>query len=100
MFDPLSAKRQAYERYLLDLAEAGELEGWDDPEERYYREEVDDDEPPFARMARLAVDIEAGRAEVPHRWKLERPGPGILLWTTPSGRRCACNLNGELLPLP
>jgi hypothetical protein len=100
MFDPPPGRRQLYERYLLDLAEADELDdGWDDPEERYCREEIDD-EPPFARMARLAVDIEAGRAEVPNRWELERPSPGILLWTTPSGRRCACDLNGELLPLP
>ena len=100
MFDPLPERRQAFERYLLDLAEAGELDDWDDPEERYYREELDDDEWPLAHMARLAADIEAGRAEVPNRWKLDRPGPGVLIWTTPSGRRYACNLNGKPLPLP
>lgn len=67
MFDPLPGWRQMYERCLLDLAEADELDDdWDDPEERSCREEIDD-EPPFARMARLAVDIEAGRAEVANR---------------------------------
>jgi len=34
-----------YERYLLSLVDqADELDDWDDPEERYYREEVDDGE--------------------------------------------------------
>ena len=100
MFDPLPRQRQMYEHYLLGLAEAGELDDWDDLAERYCREEIDDDEWPLAHMARLAVDIEAGRAEVPNRWKLDRPGPGILVWTTPAGRRYACALNGEPLPLP
>jgi hypothetical protein len=51
-------------------------------------------------MARVAAEIEAGRAEVPRGWKLDRPGPGILVWTTPSGRRYACTLTGEWLPVP
>jgi hypothetical protein len=45
----------------------------------------DDEEWPLDHMARLAADIEAGRAEVPRGWTLERPGPRILVWTTPSG---------------
>ena len=60
MFDPLPRQRQMYEHYLLGLAEAGELDDWDDLAERYCREEIDDDEWPLAHMARLAVDIEAG----------------------------------------
>ncbi len=100
MFDPPSWRRQMYDRYLLGLDEADELDDWGDPEDRYYREEIDDGEGPLARMARLAVDIEAGRAEVPDRWKLDRPSSGILVWTTPAGRRYACDLNGEPLPLP
>ncbi len=83
----------------LDFGEE-DFDDWDDLEERYYREEIDDDEGPLADLARLAVDIEAGRAEVPNRWKLDRPSPGILVWTTPAGRRYACDLKGELLPLP
>jgi hypothetical protein len=59
----------------------------------------DDDEPLGASLARLASEIEAGRAEVPRRWKLDRPSPGVLVWTTPSGRRYAFDLTGEELPL-
>jgi hypothetical protein len=101
MFDPLPWRRQMYERYLLDLEdEEEELDDWDDPEERYYREEIDDGESALESLARLAADIEAGRAEVPNRWKLDRPSPGILVWTTPAGRRYASTLTGDPLPLP
>ncbi len=99
MFDPLSWRGEICERHLLGVEEE-DFDDWDDPEERYYREEIDDDEGAMADLARLAVEIEAGRAEVPNRWKLDRPRPGILVWTTPSGRRYACDLNGEMLPLP
>ena len=51
-------------------------------------------------MARVAAEIEAGRAEVPRGWKLDRPGSGILVWTAPSGRRYAGTLTGEWLPVP
>jgi hypothetical protein len=61
---------------------------------------LDDDEPLGASMARLAAEIEAGRAEVPRGWQLGRPSPGVLVWTTPSGRRYAFDLAGEYLPLP
>ena len=75
---------------------------WDEEEEDYGDEEDDDDEEesPLAGMARLAADIEAGCAEVSRGWKLDRPGPGILAWTTPSGRRYAITLTGEWLPVP
>lgn len=102
MFDHLPSRRQMHERYLFGLTdEADEADDWNDPEERYYREEADDDDEwPLACMARLAVDIEARRAEVPNRWKLDWQGPGIMVWTTPSGRRYACDLTGEPRPLP
>jgi len=101
MFDPLPWRRQMYERRLLGLdGEEEDFDDWDDPEERYYREEIDDGEGALEHLARLAADIEAGRAEVPNRWKLDRPSPGILVWTTPAGRRYASDLNGEPLPLP
>ena len=60
----------------------------------------DDDEPVGASMARLAAEIEAGRAEVPRGWQLDRPIPDVLVWTTPAGRRYASDLVGEWLPLP
>ena len=72
-------------------------DAWDDYDERY---DDDDDEPPGASMARVAAEIEAGRAEVPRGWKLNRPAPGVLVWTTPSGRRYAFTLAGDYLPLP
>jgi hypothetical protein len=62
--------------------------------------DLDDDEPLGASMARLAAEIKAGRAEVPRGWKLDRPSPGVLVWTTPSGRRYASDLTGEYLPPP
>ena len=75
----------------------------DDVEEDYgdeWDESEEDDEWPLTPMARLAAEIEAGRAEVPCGWQLDRPGPGILVWTTPSGRRYATTLTGEWLPVP
>jgi hypothetical protein len=78
----------------------------DDDEEEYdedycdERDDDDDEEWPLQGMARLAAEIEAGRAEVPRGWKLDRPGPRILVWTTPSGRRYATTLTGEWLPVP
>jgi hypothetical protein len=69
----------------------------DDAEEDYGEE---DDESPWEHLARVAADIEAGRAEVPRGWKLDRPAPDILVWTTPSGRRYASTLTGESLPVP
>jgi hypothetical protein len=75
-----------------DDVEADYGDEWDESDE--------DDEWPLAPMARLAAEIEAGRAEVPRGWKLDRPGPGILVWTTPSGLRYATTLTGEWLPVP
>jgi hypothetical protein len=76
-----------YERHHLGLDDE-ELDEWHDiEEERYYLGEIDDGESSFVQMARLAADIERGRAEVPRGWKLERPSPEVLVWTTPSGRR-------------
>ena len=80
---------------------------FDDDAEEDYGDELDevdeldeDDEWPLAHMARVAAEIEAGRAEAPRGWKLDRPGPGILVWTTPSGRRYASTMTGEWLPVP
>jgi len=40
-------------------------EDWDDIEERYYQAEIDDGESGSEHMARVAADIECGRAEAP-----------------------------------
>jgi len=105
MFDSLTWRRQMYERHLLGLDDEElddeELDEWDDiEEERYYRDQIDDGESGFEHMARVAADIERGRAEVPRGWKLDRPSPEVLVWTTPSGRRYASTLTGDPLPLP
>ena len=51
-------------------------------------------------MARVAADIEAGRAEVPRGWKLDRQAPASWCGPPPSGRRYASTLTGEWLPVP
>lgn len=85
----------------LDIDYEDELDEWDDPEERYYRRHLDDEgESVYEQMARLAAEIDAGRAQAPPRWKFDRPSPGVLVWTTPSGRRYASTLTGDPLPLP
>jgi hypothetical protein len=62
MFDRLAWRRELYERYLVDL---------DD------EEEFDDYDTPMGELARMADDVEAGRTELPPRWKLDRPSPGV-----------------------
>jgi hypothetical protein len=102
MFDSLAWRRECYERYLLD-DEEDEL---DDREEAAYwadaegRSPIDDYDTPLGDLARRADDVEAGRLELPPRWKLDRPSPDVQVWTTPSGRRYACDPTGEPLPLP
>jgi hypothetical protein len=71
-------------------------EYWEDDGEDW----EDDGESVLVSLARLAADIEAGNAEPYPGWKLDRPRPGVLVWTTPSGRRHASDLNGQALPLP
>ena len=106
MFDSLTWRRQMYERHLLGLDDDElndeEFDEWADieEEERYYQDQIDDGESAFVSMARLAADIERGRAEVPRGWKLDRPSPEVLVWTTPSGRSYASTLTGDPLPLP
>ena len=74
------------------------LEIDDDDAEADYGDE--DDDSPLEQLAYLAVGIEAGLAEVPRGWKLDRPASGILVWTTPWGQRYASTLTGEPLPVP
>jgi hypothetical protein len=100
MFDRLAWRREYYERYLDDEEDpdaAEEAAYWADVEGR---DHADYGEPAMGRLARMADDVEAGRVELPPGWKLDRPGPGVQVWTTPSGRRYACDPAGELLPLP
>lgn len=62
-----------------------------DPE---FYEDEDDDEGPFENLLRHAAQIEAGL--VPG-WKLDRSQSGVLVWTTPSGRRYKSTLDGQPL---
>jgi hypothetical protein len=84
--------RHSYENLVVQ-----DLDDYDDVEADYGDE---DDDSPLEQLAYLAAGIEAGIAEVPRGWKLDRPGPGILVWTTPSGQRYASTLTGEWLPVP
>jgi hypothetical protein len=97
MFDRLAWRREFYERYLLGLDDEDES---DDRDESDDEDGSDDYDTPLGDLARRADDVEAGRVELPPRWKLDRPSPGVQVWTTPSGRRYACDPTGELLPLP
>jgi hypothetical protein len=56
-----------------------------------------DDNTPMAELARIAGDVETGRIQLPLHWAFERPSPGVQVWTTPSGRRFACDNAGNLL---
>jgi len=96
MLEPNDPEWGLCDHYLLP-ADYRDDDEWDEDDER---DDDDDDEPVGASMARLAAEIEAGRAEVPRGWQLDRPIPGVLVWTTPAGRRYASDLVGEWLPLP
>ena len=90
MFDRITWRRRRYQRYLL---------GPDDAEQAY-RAHIDDYDTPMGALARIADDVEIGRVELPPHWKLDRPRPGVQVWTTPSGRRYACDPVGRLLRFP
>ena len=113
MFDRLAWRRECYERYLLLDDEEDELDDTelddtelDDTEEAAYWADaedpsrIDDYDTPLGDLARRADEVEAGRSQLPPRWKLDRPSPGVQVWTTPSGRRYACDPTGQLLPFP
>jgi hypothetical protein len=106
MFDRLTWRGRRSKRYFL---------GPDD-EEGYFGNEVRDSradleeqgrqayiydyDTPMGELARIADDVEAGHIELPPRWKLDRPSADVQIWTTPSGRRYACDPSGEVLSLP
>jgi len=54
--------------------------------------EDEDDEGPFESLLRHASELEAGL--IPG-WKLDRSQPGVLLWTTPSGRHYKSTPDGS-----
>lgn len=90
MFDRLTWRRKHYERYPLGL----------DDEEDAYQAPIYDHDRPMGELARIADDVDAGRVTLPPHWKLDRPSPSVQVWTTPSGRRYACDPTGRLLHLP
>ena len=71
-------------------------EAFRDDDDEAYDEEWDglrafydegDDEPLEELMARVAVEIKAGREVILPGWELSWPSPEVVVWTTPSGRR-------------
>jgi len=102
MFDRLTWRRNRHKRYYLDPDDEDEevRDFWEDGEKGRYQADNEEYDTPMAELARIADDVEAGRIELPPRWKLDRPSPGVQVWTTPSGRRFACDPTGKLLPLP
>jgi hypothetical protein len=73
--------------------------GLGDEDDEPYEDEADDGESAFESLARLAAEIEAGRAELYAGWKLDRPRPGVLVWTMRSGRQYASTVSGDCIPL-
>ena len=63
----------------------------DSGEETAFHED-EDDEGPFESLLRHASELEAGL--IPG-WKLDRSQPGVLLWTTPSGRQYRSTPDGS-----
>jgi hypothetical protein len=93
MFNPISGNGKRGR----EVAEFGGLLPEDDADQEVYdefceEEEEDDGEGPVESMLRHAAEIEAGL--VPG-WKLDRTHPGVLVWTTPSGRRYESTLDGS-----
>jgi hypothetical protein len=74
------------------LGDEEDLDAWDDPGDEY-------DDSGFESFVRLAADIEAGRVKAPPGWTFDRPSPGVLVWTMPSGRRYAYDLEGQPIRL-
>ena len=79
-----------------DDAEDDYGDAWDEFDER----DDEDDEWPMAHMARVAAEHRGRARRGAARLETRPAGPGILVWTTPSGRRYACTLTGEWLPVP
>lgn len=86
----------------IEMPSTDEAGGYDDFGDAWRdgKDWEDDGESVLESLARPAADIEAGNAEPYPGWKLDWPQPGVLVWTTPSGRRHASDLNGQALPLP
>ena len=75
----------------LDALLAGE-DAADDYDEFRYEDEDEDGEGPVESLLRHSAEIEAGLWP---GWKLDRTHPGVLVWTTPAGRRYASTLDGR-----
>jgi hypothetical protein len=83
MFDRLAWRREFYERYLLGQDDEEEDDEEEYDEDEYDEDEYDEDETPMGDLARVADDVEAGRVELPPRWKLDRPSPGVKVPLSP-----------------
>lgn len=96
MFEPNDLESLLLDDHFLGLALDENDE--DDDEQAHRRQQ--DHERSRRLLARWVADIEAGRAQLPHGWKLGRPRPGVVLWISPSGDRYVASLPGENLPTP
>lgn len=81
-------------RLISALAECCE---WD--EEDADEEEDEDAEPAYAGIITGITQAEAQGSSWP-RWSLDRSHPGVVIITTPSGRRYASTPEGEPVAMP
>ena len=90
--DNARPNREFLELRDLLLREDGDQEIDEELYEGEEDDEEDDEEGPFESLLRHADEIEAGLWP---GWNLDRTRPGVLLWTTPSGRRYESTLDGS-----
>jgi hypothetical protein len=81
-------------RILAEEAELDEYDDWEDEED-----DEEDEGPQYAEIIADLTEAEA-RGQAWPGWSLDRSRPGLVVITTPSGRRYAFTPEGEPARLP